>query len=122
MAFVCTALSQDTATTCKCESKYSGLLHRLAKAGWEPITGPRASPKEVRLERFDQDSEIYLMAHNPEVTDVIATIELELKTLGLTKFSISSVLGERPGHQSDTRLQLYLPAKGTSVLVIQKGG
>jgi hypothetical protein len=101
--------------------KYSGLLQRLAKAGWEPITGARASPKEVRLERFGQGSEIYLVAHNPKESGVVATIELELKTLGLTKFSVSSLLGERPVHQSKTRLQLSLPAKGTSVLVIQKG-
>jgi hypothetical protein len=101
--------------------KYSGLLQRLAKAGWEPITGARASPKEVRLERFGQGSEIYLVSHNPKESGVVATIELELKTLGLTKFSVSSLLGERPVHQSKTRMQLYLPAKGTSVLVIQKG-
>jgi len=100
--------------------KYAPLLQQLSEAGWEPITGARVNPPIVRLERFGRGSKIYLVAHNPEEKDVDATIELELETLKLTKFSVSSLLGERPAHQQRNRLTLSLPAKGTAVLVIQE--
>jgi hypothetical protein len=101
-------------------SKYAPLLQQLSEAGWEPITGARANPPTVRLERFRRGSKIYLVAHNPEEKDVDATIELELATLRLTKFSISSLPGDKPVHRQGNRLQLSLTAKGTAVLVIQK--
>ena len=100
--------------------KYAPLFQQLSEAGWEPITGARANPPTVRLERFGRGSKIYLVAHNPEEKDVDATIELELATLKLAKFLVSSLLGEKPTHQQGNRLTLSLPAKGTSVLVIQE--
>lgn len=100
--------------------KYAPLFQQLSEAGWEPITGARANPPTVRLERFGRGSKIYLVAHNPEEKDVDATIELELATLKLTKFSVSSLLGEKLEHRQGNRLRLSLPAKGTAVIVIQE--
>ncbi len=100
--------------------KYAPLFQQLSEAGWEPITGARANPPTVRLERFGRGSKIYLVAHNPEEKDVDATIELELVTLKLTKFSVSSLLGEKLEHRQGNRLRLSLPVKGTAVIVIQE--
>ncbi|MFA4016468.1 MAG: hypothetical protein RUDDFDWM_001578 [Candidatus Fervidibacterota bacterium] len=99
---------------------YAQLLQRLSSAGWEPITGARVDPPTVRLERFGKDSEIYLVAHNTEEKQVKATIHLELDTLGLRNFTVSSSLGEQPTELAKEKLMVSLPPKGTIAILLRQ--
>lgn len=44
--------------------RYAPALVRLLEAGWEPVTGVRASDPAVRLERYGQGPEFYLVVWN----------------------------------------------------------
>lgn len=99
---------------------YAQLLQRLSSAGWEPITGAKVDTPTVRLERFGQGNEIYLVAHNTDDKTAKATIHLELEALGLHKFTVSSLLGEQPTQLAKEKLTIALPPKGTAVILLRQ--
>ena len=59
-----------------------GLLRELTTAGWEPITGARVQPDQVRVERFGGGDHVYLVLHNPAEQAVSAQVELDRAVLG----------------------------------------
>jgi hypothetical protein len=42
-----------------------GLLRELIAAGWDPVPGARATPEQVRVERYGAGERVYLVLHNP---------------------------------------------------------
>lgn len=102
--------------------RYAGLLKELAKAGWEPITGARANPQPVRLERFEKGERIYFVVHNPTSQDLEANIEFDAKVLQIGDYAISLLPGGQSLETKGNLLTLSLPEHATLVLLLVKKG
>ena len=99
--------------------RYSPLLRELARAGWEPVTGARAEPESVRVERYGRGDAFFLVAHNPGDEPVEAKISLDPEVLGKGKFRAALLPGGRPVRLDQRgRLALELPPRGTVVLKV----
>ncbi|MCS7265798.1 MAG: hypothetical protein NZ805_13310, partial [Armatimonadetes bacterium] len=98
--------------------KYAPILQRLAKAGWQPITGARANPEFVRLERFGEGKEIYLVAHNPTDKPIDVTIQLDSKEIKAFKSSATLLPDNQPLKLKGNILTLKLAELGTIVVAL----
>jgi len=101
-------------------SKYAPLLQALAQAGWHPITGARAKPEFIRLERFGEGKRIYLVAHNPKEEAVDVTVWVESDALKIKKFS-ARLLPDNTSLslQAKNALSFRLQGKGTAVILLE---
>ncbi len=96
-------------------------LQRLARAGWEPITHARAEPACVRVERFGNGAEVYLVAHNTGNEAVQAVLSADLGALGLEGAAAVSVLsGDAPVALAEGRATFPLAARGTEMLCLRR--
>ncbi|MCS7254634.1 MAG: hypothetical protein NZ781_11510 [Armatimonadetes bacterium] len=98
--------------------KYAPLLQTLAKAGWQPITGARANPEFVRLERFGEGKEVYLVAHNPTDKPEDVTIQLDSKVLKSFRFLATLLPDKQPLKLKGNTLTLKLAELGTVVVAL----
>lgn len=99
--------------------KYAPLLQELAKTGWHPITGARANPDFVRLERFGSGKRIYLVAHNPTEKPTEVAVQLEIKVLKMSKFKATIFPDGKPLSVKGNTFHLQLPELGTSVVALK---
>jgi hypothetical protein len=97
-----------------------GLLRELIAAGWEPISGVRAMPEQLRVERYGTGARVYLVLHNPTDQPATAQVELERTVLGAADFQASVQPAGQKVDIKDGGLQLPLEAKQTVVVVLQR--
>lgn len=103
--------------------RYSPLLRQLSKAGWEPITGARSEPASLKMERFGDGEEFFLVAHNPSDERVEAKISLDERVLGEGPFKVLALLEGRPvPADKEGRLLIEIPPKGTVTLRLLREG
>ena len=109
--------------------KYVPVIQELAKAGWEPVTFAATDADRVRIERFGSRgaTPMYFTVDNPGEDEATCTLRIEAKDLGLSPAALrvsARLCGElKAAKPADDELlvSLVLPAKSTSVLVIDKG-
>jgi phosphohistidine phosphatase SixA len=95
-------------------------LQQLAKAGWEPITQARAEPATVRLERFGNAPELFLVAHNPTREAVTASIAVDLKALAMDGAVVTATLAGRELPVSNGKVSLALAPQATEMLRLRR--
>jgi len=99
-----------------------GLLRELSAAGWEPITGARVRPNQVRIERYGSREHIYLVLHNPTEKDVQAEVRVDAKTLKLPGFTALLQPAGHPLQAQGNRLTVPLAGRETVVVVLNQEG
>ncbi len=103
--------------------KYIPILRRMFDAGWEPVTLARATPKEVRVERYGPrgGGEVLLAVYNPSAADVTATLAIDSPALKLATGVTATALVSGAGltcEQAGQGLSLKVPlAPGTCEVV-----
>ena len=96
--------------------QYAGLLQELARAGWEPITGARVKPKEVRIERYGSGDRVYLSVHNTSDEEVRAEVEPDTDVLGAGQFKATLQPGDESVGLEAGRCSVGLGPRGTVVI------
>jgi hypothetical protein len=97
-----------------------GLLRELIAAGWEPITGARVSPEQIRIERYGAGSRVYLVLHNPTDRPATARVLLDRATLGSQDFTASVQPAGRSANVKNGSLEVPLAMKETVVIVLSR--
>ncbi len=92
------------------------ILRLLDAAGWEPLSGVRAEPPTVQVERFGTGDRLYFVLHNPAPEDVQARFSTDPEVLGRRPWGVSSVLGPEP--VGDGAISLTLGPQETAVLAV----
>jgi len=93
-------------------------LRLLSAAGWEPLTGVRAEPAGVQVERFGGGDLFYLAAHNPAREPVGAVLTYDREALGLARFAVEALQGPQPTIEADA-IRLELGAQETAVVAVR---
>ncbi|HUS80612.1 MAG TPA: hypothetical protein VM283_05040, partial [Armatimonadota bacterium] len=88
-------------------------LRTLAQAGWEPITGARVEPPDLRLERYGSGATVYLVVHNPGEEQATARIAIDPTVLGAGPFAASDLLTDAPLVIEGATVTVDLPPQGT---------
>jgi hypothetical protein len=107
----------DLKTMQRCD----GLLRELVAAGWEPITGARVKPEQVRVERYGSGDRVYLVLHNPAEQPTAAQVQLDEAVLGAQDFAASVQPGGQKASVRDHRLEVQLEARGAVAVVLSRG-
>jgi hypothetical protein len=99
----------------------AGVLRDLIAAGWEPVTGARATPDCVRIERYGGNRRVYLVLHNP--TDKPATVQVQLDhgVLGTGDYHARAYPGGQETAVKNGRAEVSLAPKATLVLALARG-
>jgi hypothetical protein len=97
-----------------------GLLRDLITAGWEPITGARVTPEQVRVERYGSGRRVYLVLHNPTEQPTPARVPLDRGVLGAQAFAASVQPAGRNVEVKDGCLEVPLAAKETVLVVLSR--
>jgi len=102
------------------------ILRRMFAAGWEPVTLARATPAEVRLERYGPGSagEVLLAAFNPGAEPVQAQITLDAEALppdasGKVTGLVSGA--ELTSNMTEAKLQITVPLPAGRCEVVRIG-
>lgn len=100
--------------------QHAGLLQDLVAAGWEPITGARAAPADVRIERYGTTTPIYLVLHNP--VDQPLSVEVRLEQEILRSGDIRASVQPKGDHLSveNDRFSVPMAARDTAVIRIER--
>lgn len=101
-------------------ARYTPLIRTLSAAGWDPLTAA-TSTAEVRLERYGAQGTIHLVVHNRAKTPQTAEISLDLKTLGLSRPTVSLLYGETTTQLAGHKLTVSLPAAGVVAVTLSGG-
>jgi hypothetical protein len=99
--------------------RVSGLLHELADAGWEPITGARVTPAQIRVERFGSGPTIYLVLHNPGDEETNAALQVD-EVLHLAEASVLLEPQNQVVEPQGNMLTARLASRETVVFVIHR--
>ena len=108
--------------------QYLPLVKKLALAGWEPVTGARASDPRAIVERFGSGADLHLVAYNPlhrgEAIHVDLDVELDALDWpqGVTPVVADLLNGSvAPVAKTDAgvRVSLALPARRAAVLAFR---
>lgn len=97
-----------------------GLLRELIAAGWEPIPGARATPEQVRVERYGAGGRIYLVLHNPTEQPVTAQVQLDRAVLGTLDFEATGQPGGQTVRLNNGGLQVPMEARQTVVVGLRR--
>lgn len=100
--------------------RYAPLLRQLSRAGWEPVTGARAEPDTVRVERYGSGSKFFLALHNPSNDVAEAVLTVDEKVLDGPVLKMRALLGG-PVEAKGKRWLVRLPPQATAVLAVSKG-
>ncbi|MGD9495829.1 MAG: hypothetical protein AB7Y46_05935 [Armatimonadota bacterium] len=97
------------------------ILRRLDAAGWQPITGVRAKPASVHVERFGEPGEgtLYFVAHNPAPEGVQARLVTDPQVLGERPRQVESLYGPAPMPAPDGAIVLSLGPQETAVVGVR---
>jgi hypothetical protein len=98
----------------------AGLLRDLISAGWEPITGARVTPAQVRIERYGAKDRIYLVLHNPAEQPTAAEVQLDCGVLGGDPFTAVVQPGGQEVIAKDGLLGVSLEPKQTIVVDLRR--
>ncbi len=94
------------------------VLRRLDTAGWEPLTGVRAEPATVQVERYGGVESFYLTVHNPTPEAVEARLAIDVVVLGDRQWRLEGVYGPEPETGDDGAIRLRLGPQQTAVLSV----
>jgi len=94
------------------------VLRRLDAAGWEPVSGVRAEPASVQVERFGDGESFYATVHNPAQQAVAARFTTAPDVLGRRPWRVSSLYGPEPEPVADGAILLRLEPRETAVLAV----
>ncbi len=99
--------------------RYVPLIRRLSAAGWKPITLARVQPDFLKIERYGQGREAFLVIHNPRTQELQARIVADTRAMGLgSKAQVSELLsGQNLGTiRHNQPFQIRLQARDTILL------
>lgn len=96
------------------------LLRDLVAAGWEPITGARATPAQIRIERYGAGDHVYLAVHNPTGQATAAQLQLDQAVLGAGQFAAAVQPADQPAGIDGGHIQLSLNAQETVVIELRR--
>ncbi len=98
------------------------ILRQLDAAGWQPITGVRAEPASVQVERFGEpaDGALYFVAHNPDPEAVQARFVTDPEVLGRRPWGVESLHGPAPTPSPDGAIELALGPQQTAVMAVRE--
>ncbi|MCS7224576.1 MAG: hypothetical protein NZ959_08490 [Armatimonadetes bacterium] len=99
--------------------RYTPLLQAVTKAGWEPITGARIEPDVLRLERFGNGRQFYLVVHNPTEKPVNAQVTVDTKVMKVGKFSATLLPDNVPLDVKGNAFHLNLSQRNTVVVSLK---
>ena len=86
---------------------YVPLVRRLSRAGWEPVRYARVDHEDVCCERFGSGNPMYYTLYNDSTAKAGCTLEIDLKSLGMTAASLDEIARHAP---------LSRPKPGTATL------
>jgi hypothetical protein len=68
---------ENPAAELEYQRKYSPILVRLAKAGWEPITGVKTGDAEVLAERYGEPKDFHVVLYNTSGSEKHLTLSID---------------------------------------------
>ncbi len=98
------------------------ILRRLDAAGWRPVTGVRAEPASVQVERFGEpsDATLYFVAYNSGPGPVQARFVTDPEVLGRRPWGVESLYGPAPTPSPDGAIVLPLGPQETAVMAVRE--
>lgn len=105
---------------------YGKALQDMHRAGWEPVTHARCTPKSVEVERYGpRHGTAYFAMYNPDPTDAKATLTIDAKALGLARIAkaaefcvLTRTISTTQTPDGIYRIQLSIPGKRLAVIQV----
>ncbi len=100
--------------------KYIPIIKLISEAGWQPVTYASSVAKDIRIERFGGGGKLFFTIRNNSKVDENYIVSVDLKALGLEKFSAHEMISKRVLKVQKNLLDIYVAAGRTKVIQIQR--
>ena len=99
--------------------KYIPVIRTIAAAGWQPVTYASCSEKDIRVERFGKNGNLYFTVRNNGNTDKKSTINFDFDKCGISgKISATEMVNNSKLLLNKNLITLDVPANSTRVISI----
>lgn len=98
---------------------YIPIIRTIAAAGWQPVTNASCSEKEIRVERFGENGNLYFTVRNNGSMDKKCTLHFDFEKCGISgKLNASELVKNSKLLLDKNAVTIDVPANGTRVISI----